>query len=169
MDQLPPPRLLAKLISHEGTETLPRFASAMPRGQFTREAYFPLIRAKVAVRETHQTMAGTEHLLIGMLRRPYEGLSALFESLGVDLASLLQTLEAALPVGEAERTPDPLPVTPAFQSVLSLALKERRTRQCPQVEPEHLLLAILREGSGLANEVLAKYGISYERVRSLLP
>jgi ATP-dependent Clp protease ATP-binding subunit ClpC len=169
MDQLPPHRLLAKLISHEGSETLPRFASAIPRGQFTREASFALIRAKVAVRDTHQAMAGTEHLLIGILRRPYEVLSALFETGGVNLESLLGSLEAALPIGAAEHIPDPLPVTSAFQSVLSLAVEESAKRKLPQVGVEHLLLAILHEGSGLANQVLAGHEITYERVQLLLP
>jgi ATP-dependent Clp protease ATP-binding subunit ClpC len=169
MDQSPPHRLLVKLISHEGTETLPRFTCVIPRGQFTREASFALIRAKLAVRDTHQAMAGTEHLLIGILRRPYEVLSTLFETVGVDLTALLQALAATLPVGEAERPPDPLPVTSAFQRVLSLAVEESAKRKSPQVGVEHLLLAILHEGSGLANQVLAGYEITYERVKFLLP
>lgn len=165
---LPPYTLEVRLLSHEGTETLPRFERHVPYFQFGREARFAVIGAKVVVRDTHQTMMGTEHLLVGILRRPRQVVSALFETLGVDLTAVLQTLEAALPIGEAERPPDPLSVTPALLSALQMALEESTARQY-QVATEHLLLAILREGSGLANHVLAGYEITYERTRSLLP
>ena len=85
-------------------------------------------------------------------------------SVGVDVEAVARGVVEAVGEGTADAE-GRLPFTPRAKRVLEMALKEGLKSEAKQVEPEHVLSAILREGGGLAVSVLVDLGASVERVR----
>ena len=108
---------------------------------------------------------GTEHLLLGLIHEG-EGVAArALESLGVTLEAVRQKVAETLGgPGSAEPSGSP-PFTPRAKKVLELALRESLQLGHDFVGTEHLLLGLVREGEGVAVQVLAMLGADPLRVR----
>jgi bifunctional DNase/RNase len=107
---------------------------------------------------------GTEHLLLSLIREG-EGLAAAaLESLGISLEAVRQQVEEI--IGAGQQTPSGhTPFTPRAKKVLELSLREALQLGHDQIGIEHLLLGLIREGQGVAAQVLVKLGADLNRVR----
>ena len=132
--------------------------------RFTDRARSAVVWAQEEARLLSHNYIGTEHVLLGLLREQ-EGLAAkALESVGVSLEAVrAQVLEI---IGEGEQAPvGHIPFTPRAKKVLDLSLREAAQLKCDYIGTEHILLGIVREGEGVAAQVLFKLGADLNTVR----
>lgn len=119
-----------------------------------------------AVRLNHNYI-GTEHLLLGLIRED-EGLAAkVLRDLGVEQARVRQVVEEIVGRGQSAATAR-LSLTPRTRRVIELAVDEARRMGHHYIGTEHLLLGLVREGDGIAVNVLKSLNINPEKIRSQL-
>ncbi len=140
-----------------------------------------------AQRFNHECI-GTDHILLGLIKEASEpgaatpwlfrainnflglkqrpGVAAnVLENLGVDLQRIRQEIEKVIVSGPEPTPKGKRPRTPRAQIAIRRAIEEARSLNHKYVGTEHLLLGLLREGEGLAAEVLTDIGLTVERVR----
>ena len=107
---------------------------------------------------------GTEHILLGLIHEG-EGVAArALESLGISLEAVRQQVEEI--IGEGQQAPSGhIPFTPRVKKVLELSLREAQQLGHDYIGTEHILLGLIREGEGVAAQVLVKLGADLSRVR----
>ena len=107
---------------------------------------------------------GTEHILLALVREG-EGVAArALESLGISLEAVRQQVEEIIGQGRQARS-GPIPFTPRVKKVLELSLREATQLGHDYVGTEHILLGLIREGQGVAAQVLVNLGADLNRVR----
>lgn len=132
--------------------------------RFTERGLLALALAQEEARRLSHDQAGTEHLLLGLIR-DRGGLAAeTLGSLGIDLGAVRAQLEDILGRGRSE-PPEHIPYTPRARRVLDLAQREARQMGHGRVGAEHLLLGLLREGRNVAAQVVITLGGDLSRVR----
>lgn len=135
--------------------------------KFSEQARATLAYADDEARLFNHTYIGTEHILLGLVREE-EGFAAqVLKGLGVDLAAVRGFVEQVVKRGEPQQDDVERPLTPRTQVVLMMALGET-WRLPPLVETEHLLLALVREGEGIAAGAIESLGAPLDQVRSLI-
>jgi ATP-dependent Clp protease ATP-binding subunit ClpC len=140
--------------------------------RFTDQARRAVVLAQEeAVRLNHPQIS-TEHLLLGLLREPASLATEVLVSLGVSLEEVRVGVEER--IGRGQTTPHGnMPFTPGAKKALELSLLEAKQLRYHDVGTEHLLLGLLREGKGVAAQVLVGLGADHarvrERVRELVP
>ncbi|UCH85303.1 MAG: ATP-dependent Clp protease ATP-binding subunit [Candidatus Latescibacterota bacterium] len=108
---------------------------------------------------------GTEHLLLGIVREG-EGIAAkVLSKMDLDFEQIQQAVESMVKSTGASLTIGEIPFTPRAKRVLELAIEEARLLGHNYVGTEHLLLGLIREGEGVAAQVLAELGVDRKRVR----
>jgi ATP-dependent Clp protease ATP-binding subunit ClpC len=107
---------------------------------------------------------GTEHILLGLIHEG-EGVAAkALESLGISLDAVRQQVEEI--IGQGQQAPSGhIPFTPRAKKVLELSLREALQLGHNYIGTEHILLGLIREGDGVAAQVLVKLGADLNRVR----
>ncbi|MCC8020505.1 MAG: ATP-dependent Clp protease ATP-binding subunit [Akkermansia sp.] len=113
----------------------------------------------------HHNYIGAEHLLLALLQLGQGVAHAVMERAGLDLELLRQRTEQSLLPGNFPQGTGNLPFTPRVKKLLALAAKEARSLKHSYIGTEHLLLAILEDGEGLAWSVLHSAGLTYEQAR----
>jgi ATP-dependent Clp protease ATP-binding subunit ClpC len=116
-----------------------------------------------ALRLNHRIIC-TEHLLLGLLEITDPFIEATISNLGVSVSRVRQAIEFVVGRGSRPVTGEPTLSGPA-QLVLNLAEQEAQEQHAAEVGCEHLFIALLREGEGIAAGVLESFGITLERVR----
>lgn len=122
---------------------------------------------QIANREAHgfnHTAIGTEHLLLGVVSLHDCLAAAVVENLGISLEAVRFEIEKLISQGEG--TTDSLgmlPLTPRSKKVLQFAAAEAHNMNVPVVDAEHILLAILREGEGIAAKSLENLGVTFDK------
>lgn len=131
--------------------------------RFTERAQKVMVFAQEeAVRLNHNYL-GTEHILLGLLREG-EGIAAqVLKNKGVDLETIRNSTEELVGKGQ-ESIMQILGYTPRTKTVLEYSLTEARALGQNFIGTEHLLLALIREGDGLAASMLKGLGLSFEGV-----
>ena len=108
---------------------------------------------------------GTEHLLLGLIHES-EGVAARsLESLGISLAAVRGRVEDIIGQG-VEAPSGHIPFTPRSKKVLELSLREALSLGHSYIGTEHILLGLIREGEGVAAQVLIALGANLETVRA---
>jgi ATP-dependent Clp protease ATP-binding subunit ClpC len=108
---------------------------------------------------------GTEHVLLGILRRPDSVGARVLDSMGVRLDDVREAVEQT--IGRGHTTADgERYMTPRLKSVFDLSVKEAKALDHSYIGTEHLVLGILREGKGVAARILSEYGATAEQVRA---
>src|SRR6187431_3219451 len=108
---------------------------------------------------------GTEHLLLGIVREG-EGIAAkVLAKLELDFEQIQQAVENMVKSSGGTLTIGEIPFTPRAKRVLELAIEEARLLGHNYVGTEHLLLGLIREGEGVAAQVLLELGADRKRVR----
>ncbi len=138
-----------------------------PKGMFQRftdRARRAVHLAQEEARLLRHNYVGTEHLLLGLLYEG-EGVAAkTLGSLGISLEAVRAQVEQI--IGHGPTTPTGhIPFTPRAKKVLELSLREALQLGHHYIGTEHLLLGLLREGEGVAAQVLARLGADHARVR----
>ena len=132
---------------------------------FTRLSRRVLVLAQEEAERLNHSYIGTEHLLVGLVREK-EGLAhTVLSELGARPERVREAVERLVGRGESRPTGN-LTLTPRSKRVLELAVDEARRMNQRQVDTEHLLLGLVREGQGVAVDILRSLGISPSRVRS---
>jgi Clp amino terminal domain, pathogenicity island component len=132
--------------------------------RFTNRARRVLVLAQEEARLLNHSFIGTEHILLGLIHEG-EGLGAkAIESVGVSLEAVRERVEAT--VGPARYAPaGSPPFTPRAKKVLELSLREALQLGHNYIGTEHILLGLVREGDGVAAEVLGSLGVELETLR----
>ena len=132
--------------------------------RFTDRARRVVVLAQEEARMLNHNYIGTEHILLGLIHEG-EGVAAkALESLGVSQEAVRRQVEEI--IGQGERVPTGhIPFTPRAKKVLELALREALQLGHNYIGTEHILLGLIREGEGVAAQVLVKLGADLNRVR----
>src|SRR5574340_321726 len=132
--------------------------------RFTEKARRVVVYAQEEARMLNQNYIGTEHLLLGLIREQ-EGIAAkALESLDISLEDVHQQVEELIGRGTYVPTGH-IPFTPRAKKVLELSLREALQLGHNYIGTEHILLGLIREGEGVAAQVLVKLGADLTRVR----
>ncbi len=132
--------------------------------RFTDRARRVVVLAQEEARMLHHNYIGTEHLLLGLIREG-EGVAAkALESIGIDLAAVRQQVEEIIGQGQQEPSGH-IPFTKRAKKALEMSLRESVQLGHSYIGTEHILLGLLREGDGVAAQVLVKLGADLNRVR----
>ena len=132
--------------------------------RFTDEARRVVVLAQEEARLLNHNYIGTEHLLLGLAHEG-EGVAAkALESLGISLEAVRAQVEEI--IGQGQSAPvGHIPFTPRAKKVFELSLREALQLGHNYMGTEHLLLGLIREGEGVAAQVLVKLGSDLPRVR----
>ena len=132
--------------------------------KFTDRARRVVVLAQEEARMLNHNYIGTEHILLGLIHEG-EGVAAkALESLGISLEAVRQQVEEIIGQGQ-QALPGHIPFTPRAKKVLELSLREARQLGHNYIGTEHILLGLIREGDGVAAQVLVKLGADLNRVR----
>lgn len=132
--------------------------------RFTDRARRVVVLAQEEARALNHNYIGTEHILLGLIHEG-EGVAAkALESMGISLEAVRTEVEDI--IGTGGHPPSGyIPFTPRAKKVLELALREALQLGHKYVGTEHFLLGLIREGEGVAAQVLVKLGADLSRVR----
>src|ERR671922_620146 len=132
--------------------------------RFTDRARRVVVLAQEEARMLNHNYIGTEHILLGLIHEG-EGVAAkALESLGISLEAVRQQVEEI--IGQGGSSPSGhIPFTPRAKKVLELSLREALQLGHNYIGTEHILLGLIREGEGVAAQVLQKLGADLNRVR----
>ena len=147
--------------------------------RFTERSANVLVRAKSAATAVGQSYIGTEHILVGILE---EGEGLAYETLagqGVDAEKVRTAIGPAKPVEESEESASEeggegeidinavlSRFTPRTKRLVEIAAYEARKSGVDYIEPEHLLLGLLREGESVALRILSGLGVDIRKAYS---
>ncbi|TMK55127.1 MAG: ATP-dependent Clp protease ATP-binding subunit [Actinobacteria bacterium] len=133
--------------------------------RFTDRARRVVVLAQEEARMLNHNYIGTEHILLGLIHEG-EGVAAkALESLGIMLESVRQQVEEIIGQGQVPPTGH-IPFTPRAKKVLELSLREALQLGHNYIGTEHILLGLIREGEGVAAQVLVKLGADLNKVRA---
>ncbi|WP_392508030.1 ATP-dependent Clp protease ATP-binding subunit [Naumannella halotolerans] len=133
--------------------------------RFTDRARRVVVLAQDEARMLNHNYIGTEHILLGLIHEG-EGVAAkALESLGISLEAVREKVEEIIGHGQQSPTGH-IPFTPRAKKVLEYSLREALQLNHTYIGTEHILLGLIREGEGVAAQVLVKLGADLNRVRS---
>jgi len=132
--------------------------------RFTDRARRVVVLAQEEARLLNHNYIGTEHILLGLIHEG-EGVAAKgLESLGISLEAVRSQVEEL--IGHGASSPSGhIPFTPRAKKVLELSLREALQLGHNYIGTEHILLGLIREGEGVAAQVLVKLGADLSSVR----
>ena len=132
--------------------------------RFTDRARRVVVLAQEEARLLNHNYIGTEHILLGLIHEG-EGVAAkALEALGISLESVRGQVEEI--IGQGGNSPSGyIPFTPRAKKVLELSLREALQLGHNYIGTEHILLGLIREGEGVAAQVLVELGADLARVR----
>jgi ATP-dependent Clp protease ATP-binding subunit ClpA len=131
--------------------------------RFTDRARRVVVLAQEEARMLNHNYIGTEHILLGLIHEGGVAAKAL-ESLGISLDAVRQQVEEI--IGRGQQAPSGhIPFTRRAKKVLELSLRESLQLGHGYIGTEHILLGLIREGDGVAAQVLVKLGADLNRVR----
>jgi ATP-dependent Clp protease ATP-binding subunit ClpC len=132
--------------------------------RFTDRARRVVVLAQEEARMLNHNYIGTEHLLLGLINQGEGKAARALDSLGISLEAVRREVKDVVSEGEAAPTGH-IPITPRGKKVLELALREALQLGHHYIGTEHILLGLIREGEGVAAQVLQKLGADLDRVR----
>jgi len=132
--------------------------------RFTDRARRVVVLAQEEARMLNHNYIGTEHILLGLVHEGDGAAAKALESLGISLEGVRAQVQEI--IGQGQQTPTGhIPFTPRAKKVLELSLREALQLGHNYIGTEHILLGLIREGEGVAAQVLVKLGTDLPRVR----
>ena len=129
--------------------------------RFTDGSRRVVVLAQDEARMLNHNYIGTEHILLGLTHEG-GGAARSLESLGISLDAVRQQVEEI--IGRGQQAPSGhIPFTPRAKKVLELSLRESLQLGHGYIGTEHILLGLLREGDGVAAQVLVRLGADLNR------
>jgi ATP-dependent Clp protease ATP-binding subunit ClpC len=132
--------------------------------RFTDRARRSVVLAQEEARMLNHDYIGTEHILLGLLHEEDGVAAKALTSLGISLEAARLRIEEIIGRGQAT-VPGHIPFTPKAKKVLELSLREALQLGHNYIGTEHILLGLIREGEGVAAQVLQELGADLNRVR----
>jgi len=134
--------------------------------RFTERARKVIILAKEEARRFNHDYIGTEHILLGLVREGEGVAAAVLQKLDVSLENIRIEIEKLVQPGPTTQIIGDIPFTPRAKKALELAAEEARSLGHNYIGTEHLLLGLIREGEGIASQVLLNLGMDLNSVRN---
>jgi len=132
--------------------------------RFTDRARRVVVLAQEEARMLNHNYIGTEHILLGLIHEGEGVASKALEQLGISLENVREQVQEI--IGQGQQAPTGhIPFTPRAKKVLELSLREALQLGHNYIGTEHILLGLIREGEGVAAQVLVKLGAELARVR----
>jgi hypothetical protein len=132
--------------------------------RFTDRARQVVVLAQEEARRLDHNYVGTEHILLGLISEGGGVAARALESLGIGVVAVRQQVEEI--IGQGQQAPSGhIPFTPRAKKVLELSLRESMQLGHTYIGTEHILLGLVREGDGVAAQVLVRLGADLNRVR----
>jgi ATP-dependent Clp protease ATP-binding subunit ClpC len=140
--------------------------------RFTARARRAVVNAQQEARELNHNYIGTEHLLLGLMREPESVAARALQELKISQDTVREQVIQI--VGRGQQPPSGhVPFTPRAKKVLELSLREALQLSHNYIGTEHILLGLIREGEGVAAQVLVKLGgnlaVVREKVIEIIP
>jgi ATP-dependent Clp protease ATP-binding subunit ClpC len=133
--------------------------------RFSKRARKVLTMAQEEAQRLNHNYIGTEHLLLGLVKEDQGVAVKVLRELGVEPMQVVKAIERA--VGKGDRPPYGKPtLAPRTKRVIELSVEEARLMGHQYIGTEHLLLGLVREGEGIAVNVLRSLGVSLDKVRT---
>ncbi len=132
---------------------------------FTPRAQQVLALARKEAERFNHNYIGTEHLLLGLIKLGQGVAVNVLQKMGLDLETVRMAVEKRVGTGPETKMIGNVPYTPRVRKVLALAQREAKALNHSYVGTEHILLGLLREGEGIAAEVLRDLEVDIERAR----
>jgi len=133
---------------------------------FTPRAQQVLALARKEADRFNHNYVGTEHLLLGLIKLGQGVAVNVLQKLGLDLDTVRMQVEQQVGTGPETKMVGNIPYTPRVKKVLALASKEAKALNHSYVGTEHILLGLLREGEGVAAQVLRNLDINLDKARN---
>ena len=134
--------------------------------RFTPRAQQVLRLAREEAARFNHNYVGTEHLLLGLIKLG-EGVAVnVLQKMGLNLETIRMEVEKQVGSGPEKKIAGSIPYTPRVKKVLARVGWEAKSLNHTYVGAEHLLLGILREGTGVAHRILINVGLDLERTRT---
>ncbi len=132
--------------------------------KFTDKARRVVVLAQEEAKLLNHNYIGTEHILLGLIHEGKGVAAKSLEALGINLESVREQVQEI--IGQGQQSPTGhIPFTPRAKKVLELSLREALQLGHSYIGTEHLLLGLIREGEGVAAQVLTKLGADTNKVR----
>ncbi len=128
--------------------------------RFTEKARSVMDIANQKAIDRHHEYIGTEHILAALC--DMDGETQVIERFGLSPDDVRKQIDAQIVSGPEIPLQRKLPQTPRAKKVIECALKERETLFAREVQPEHILLGLLREQEGIAAKILMQLGLNIE-------
>jgi Clp amino terminal domain, pathogenicity island component/UvrB/uvrC motif len=133
--------------------------------RFTNRARRVVVLAQDEARMLNHNYIGTEHILLGLIHEGGGVAAKALESLGISLQAVRAQVEEIIGHGPEPPPSGHIPFTPRAKKVMELSLRESLQLGHKYIGTEHILLGLIREGDGVAAQVLVKLGADLNRVR----
>ena len=134
-------------------------------GRFTERAKKAIVLAREEAGRLNHDYIGTEHILLGLVKvgggvaaEVLDGLGLSIERVRLEVEKMVQPGPSTLSIGE-------IPFTPRAKKVLDLAIEEARAMGHNYIGTEHILLGLVKEGEGIAAQVLENFGVDTEKLK----
>ncbi len=134
--------------------------------RFTERARKVIILAKEEARRFNHDYIGSEHLLLGLIREGEGVAAAVLQKMGLSLQNIRLEIEKLVQPGPTTQILGDIPFTPRAKKALELAAEEARSLGHNYIGTEHILLGLIREGEGVASQVLMNLGLDLNKVRN---
>ncbi|MBU1124582.1 MAG: ATP-dependent Clp protease ATP-binding subunit [Candidatus Omnitrophica bacterium] len=134
--------------------------------RFTERARKVIILAKEEARRFNHDYIGTEHILLGLIREGEGVAAAVLQKVGVSLENIRLEIEKLVQPGPTTQIIGDIPFTPRAKKALELSAEEARSLGHNYIGTEHLLLGLIREGEGIASQVILNLGMDLNTVRN---
>jgi len=133
--------------------------------RYTEKAKRAIMIAQEEAVNLNHDYIGTEHILIGLLKEEEGVASQVLKQLGVNIVKVTEEVERLVGKGEYQQVGE-VTFTPRAKKVLELASQEASQLKNNYIGTEHILLGLIKEGSGVAVRILTDLGISLDNVYS---
>jgi len=134
--------------------------------RFTERARKVILLAKEEAKRFNHDYMGTEHILLGLIREGEGVAAAVLQNLGLSPEAIRMEVEKLVQPGPTTLVSGDIPFTPKAKKVIELAMDEARNLGHNYIGTEHLLLGLIREGEGVAAQVLQNLGLDLDKVRN---
>lgn len=137
-------------------------------GQFSNRVHDVLRFSQEEALKLGNDFIGTEHILLGIIREG-EGIAVkILKNLGVDLEKLRAHIEDRLKGSPSSKTTKTLPLSKQVEKILRMSVIEAKAFNNDIAGTEHILLALLRESSNQAREILEQFDVNFDKVKNEL-
>jgi ATP-dependent Clp protease ATP-binding subunit ClpC len=133
--------------------------------RFTERARKVIILAKEEAKRFNHDYIGTEHILLGLLGEGEGVASVVLQKMGLNLQQIRLEIEKIVKPGPPMVVSGDIPFTPTAKKVIELSSEEARSLGHNYIGTEHILLGLIREGEGVASQVLINLGLDLNKVR----